>query len=75
MGEIVNLRAARKRKARAEKERRADENRNLYGRTAAEKAALAAGRERERAAHDGHRRVPAAAPGSDPAAPGDGETP
>ena len=38
MGEIVNLRQVRKQKARAEKERQADANRALYGRTKAEKA-------------------------------------
>lgn len=71
MAEIVNLRTARKRRERAEKERRADENRSLHGRSKAEKTALAAGRERERAAHDGHRRVSPPIPA---AAPGDGET-
>lgn len=69
MAEIVNLRTARKRKERAEKERRADENRSLHGRTRAEKQSLAAERERARAAHDGHRRVsppvPAPTPGAD----------
>ena len=37
MGEIVNLRQARKQKARAEKERQAGENRALHGRSKAEK--------------------------------------
>ena len=37
MGEIVNLRQARKQKARAEKETRAGENRALHGRSKAEK--------------------------------------
>jgi len=41
MGEVVNLRQARKQKARTEKDRRAVENRALHGRTKAE-------RERER---------------------------
>lgn len=56
MGEIVNLRQARKQKARTEKERLAGENRALHGRTKAE-------RERDRSASDkagkflaGHRR-------------------
>ncbi len=37
MGEIVNLRQARKQKARTEKERQASENRALHGRTKAER--------------------------------------
>lgn len=56
MGEVVNLRQARKHKARIEKERVASENRALHGRTKAE-------RERERLLTDkaenfiaGHRR-------------------
>lgn len=38
MGEIVNLRQARKHKARAEKDREAEANRAKFGRTKAEKA-------------------------------------
>jgi hypothetical protein len=56
MGEVVNLRQARKQKARTEKDRRAGENRALHGRTKAE-------RERERLISEkagkfvaGHRR-------------------
>ena len=56
MGEIVNLRQARKQKARSEKERLAGENRALHGRSKAE-------RERDRLTADktdkfiaGHRR-------------------
>lgn len=37
MSDIVNLRMARKRKARADKEQLATENRALHGRTKAEK--------------------------------------
>jgi hypothetical protein len=37
MGEIVNLRQARKQKARAEQEKLAGENRALHGRSKAEK--------------------------------------
>ncbi len=37
MAEIVNLRSVRKRKARAEKERKAEANRALHGRTRAER--------------------------------------
>ncbi len=43
--EIVNLRTARKAKARADRERKADENRQLYGRTATQKKREAAERE------------------------------
>ena len=56
MGEVVNLRQARKQKARSEKERLAGENRALHGRSKAE-------RERDRLTADktdkfiaGHRR-------------------
>ncbi|RVD61473.1 DUF4169 family protein [Mesorhizobium sp. M2D.F.Ca.ET.185.01.1.1] len=56
MGEIVNLRQARKQKARIEKERQAGESRALHGRTKAE-------RERDRLSSEkaekfvaGHRR-------------------
>ena len=38
MGDVVNLRQARKQKARAEKERQAGENRALHGRSKAEKS-------------------------------------
>lgn len=37
MAEIVNLRTARKQKARAAKEAQAEQNRMLFGRTKAEK--------------------------------------
>lgn len=37
MGEVVNLRQARKQKARTEKERQASENRALYGRSKTER--------------------------------------
>jgi hypothetical protein len=56
MGEVVNLRQARKQKARTEKERQASENRALYGRSKTE-------RERDRLTSEkaekfvaGHRR-------------------
>jgi len=49
MAKIVNLRRARKAKARKEKDRAAEENRARFGRTKAEKAAGRA--EKERAAH------------------------
>ena len=37
MGEVVNLRQARKQKARTEKERQASENRALHGRSKTER--------------------------------------
>ena len=42
MGEVINLRLARKQRARAEAAVRADQNRRMFGRPAAEKAAEAA---------------------------------
>jgi len=62
MAEIVNLRAMRKRRDRAENERKAEENRALHGRTKAEKNAGATERERALSRLDGHRREPAATP-------------
>lgn len=58
MAEIVNLRLARKRKARAEHDAAATENRALHGRTKAKKQVEKAGRERQATALDGHRLVP-----------------
>lgn len=66
MAELVNLRAARKRKERAGKERKAEENRARHGRTKAERQAETAARDRDAAALDGHRRVhPASRGGKD----------
>lgn len=56
MADIVNLRSVRKRKARDEKARKADENRARHGRTGAQKLAEKTERDREAAALDGHRR-------------------
>jgi hypothetical protein len=56
MGEIVNLRRARKAKARAEGERRAAANRIAHGRTRAEREATKAETELQVARLDGHRR-------------------
>ncbi len=42
MGEVINLRLARKQRVRVEAAARADQNRRVFGRTAAEKAAEAA---------------------------------
>lgn len=56
MADILNLRLARKRKAREDAARKADENRILHGRTGAERreAKLRAHAEQRRL--DGHRR-------------------
>ena len=55
MGEIVNLRMARKRKARAEDAKAAEQNRVLHGRSRAEKQADARTKAREATLLDGHR--------------------
>jgi hypothetical protein len=59
MGEIVNLRRARKAKARAEAEKDAAANRLAFGRGKAEKQATEAARSLETQRLDGHRRDPA----------------
>ncbi len=56
MAEIVNLRQARKQKARTEKERTAEQNRVLHGRTKAEKAAADKSSEKAVRFIDGHKR-------------------
>ncbi len=53
MGEIVNLREARKRQARAEKARLAEANRARFGRTKAEKQAQLAEARRQAKLLDG----------------------
>ena len=64
-GEIVNLRKARKAKARTDKERAASENRALFGRTKGQKLVEELDRERARKALDaaeretGERQTPA----------------
>ena len=55
MAEIVNLRRARKGKARAEKDARAAENRTQFGRGKAEKRATKAERGRAETALDGKK--------------------
>ena len=55
MADIVNLRTARKRRDRAEKERKAAENRALHGRTKAATDTQAIERVRSNALLDGHR--------------------
>ncbi|MFW2850905.1 DUF4169 family protein [Sphingomonas sp. TX0543] len=56
MGEVVNLRLARKARRRAAGEAIAAANRNAFGRTKAEKAASRIERERVDRALDGARR-------------------
>ncbi|WP_026869204.1 DUF4169 family protein [Inquilinus limosus] len=54
MGEVINLRQARKAKARAGKEAKAQENRVRFGRTGAEKRRDADAAERDARQHEGH---------------------
>ncbi len=56
MAEIVNLRMARKRKARDAKERQAQENRQLHGMSKTEHEVARMGRERDLVHIEGHRR-------------------
>jgi len=56
VAEIVNLRQARKRRARAEKDAQAEQNRLSFGRTKAEREASAAKAELEARRLEGHRR-------------------
>lgn len=55
MGEIVNLRRARKARSRREAEARAQENRAAFGRTKSESALTAARIAYEKAQLDAHR--------------------
>lgn len=65
MAEIVNLRIARKRKARVEQEREAAGNRALHGRSRAEKTGTRNERERSERSLDGHRLDRSDAAGTD----------
>jgi hypothetical protein len=56
MAEIINLRQARKQKARAEKEARANENRTAFGRTKAEKNLSQAEQDLAKSRLDSHKR-------------------
>ena len=56
MAEIINLRMARKQKARAEKDVQAQQNRILFGRTKAEKLKQAAEKAAADKHIDGHKR-------------------
>jgi hypothetical protein len=63
MAEIVNLRQARKRKTRAEKDAAADANRRAHGRPPAERRAADKIRALEAERLEGHRREPDDEPG------------
>lgn len=56
MADIVNLRMHRKRRTRAEKEQKAQENRALFGRTRAERRQAQAEDTLAERRLDGHRR-------------------
>lgn len=56
MGDVVNLRQARKQKARADKARTAEGNRARFGRTKAERATLEAETASRTRMLEGHRR-------------------
>jgi hypothetical protein len=56
MGDIVNLRKARKNRERAEKESRAQENRRAYGRSKAERMLSEAKSRLESTRLDAHKR-------------------
>jgi hypothetical protein len=59
MGETVNLRQARKRRDRAERETEAEANRIKHGLGKAEKTLASARREQDARKLDGHRLAPA----------------
>jgi len=58
LSSLVNLRIARKRKARAEKDQAASENRALHGRTGDEKRRDRLHKEKSGSFVDGHRLEP-----------------
>ncbi len=58
MGDVVNLRTARKQRKRAGKDAQAEENRIRFGRTGAEKRLVKLEQERARKAHEANRREP-----------------
>ncbi|HJW80111.1 MAG: DUF4169 family protein [Microvirga sp.] len=64
MADIINLRRARKAKARAEKEAEASENRARFGRPGREQMSTEATRDMQDRKLDAHRRD---GPGEDPA--------
>ncbi|WP_291826522.1 DUF4169 family protein [Bosea sp. (in: a-proteobacteria)] len=55
MAEIVNLRRARKQRARQEAEQQAQQNRIAFGRTKAERSLTQAERDKAARTLDGHR--------------------
>lgn len=57
MGDLVNLRQARKRKQREEKAKSAEQNRALHGRTRHERTLSDQQRQNAEKQHDGHKRV------------------
>lgn len=63
--EVVNLRKARKARARGEAETRAAENRVIFGRSKAEREAIAAEDALRARRLDGHRRDDSTTPGPD----------
>lgn len=68
MGDIINLRSARKARERASARAQADENAAKFGRRKGDKALAAALAEKARQTLDAHRRGDAtdSAPGGDP---------
>jgi hypothetical protein len=56
MGEVINLRQARKQRVRAEKDRQAAENRAAFGRSKSEKLLTEARQKQADAGLDGHKR-------------------
>ncbi len=58
MGEVVNLRLARKRKARADREKNAERNRVEHGVSRRQREAAAAEKQRAERTHESHRRGP-----------------
>lgn len=58
MAEIVNLRMARKRKAQADRQRTAEQNRARHGRGKADRDAAEAVERKAAALHEAHRREP-----------------
>lgn len=55
VAEIVNLRQARKRRDRAKKEGKAEENRLAYGRSKAERRQISAERDKAKSVLDDHK--------------------
>jgi hypothetical protein len=69
MGELLNLRRARKARERAAKDQTAEANRLAFGRTKAERRASEAQMDLDRARLDAHRLEPAPNPAERSAAP------